>query len=501
MYKIQVRRSVQATIDYFLRDGELSVEERSGVWVGRGAKMLGLVQSTPEERAKILDLRKPAVSLGMTVNERDLRYALHGYTPPSGEHAGRPLNGRYLPEGTRKCAWDIVLCPHKSISVAALCLRDEHAAQSLVVRSAHEDATLETFQFMECLARRSNGSRPDLETFALLAARFDHQVSRRNDPHLHTHFVTMNATHDVSGYGREWYALQSLQLYRQAREIDMVYQRALTQHLVSRGIDAKMLAIDGMPVAVLPSVDPAICHRLSRAHQHIQNQVADRWQREERTIFEKRFENRINDGQRPSKVGTLAVRADMFDRALSPSEAQEIVSSLYAQSPASQQSRIETTAPVLLPPTAVRHLVLGAGLNLGTAAPTPAQISRAALLAAAESFQTPFLQFWDSARWDLAKMLDAQWDDTSLGFRVDAMMRHWQFEEEQQFAPGQQKGCSPSNSTVKTQNLPNHPPPVDTRSRAYEPPAHDAPPGYVGPETPLGIPSSYGSEDHLGPSP
>ncbi len=460
MYKIQVRRNVEGTIDYFLKDAELSAEERSGVWVGRGATMLGLTKATAEERMHVLDVRKPAATQGIAVTEDDLRFALHGYAPPSSEHGGKPLNGRYAQQGVRKCAWEIVLAPHKSVSVAALCLRGEHATQASLVKSAYQDATLETFQAMECLARRSNGSRPNIETFSLLAAQFTHEISRRNDPQMHTHYLVMNATHDPHDYARrEWYALQSLQYYQQAREIDMVFQRALAQHLSTRGVDARMLTIDDLPATVLPSVDPAICHRLSRAHQAIQRQVAGRWQREERGIKEKRAENRFNDRLRPSKVGTLAARPAMYDRALSSAEAAQIVSTLYLKSPDTQREQPSILVPSLLPNPAVLHLIRRTGLKLNTASPTPAQITRAAIIASAESPEAPFIQFWVAARWHLPKMFNAPWDELSVGQQIETMLRSWRLSEEDRLL------------AVRTQNPPSHLPNVDTPAPA---PGHQA---------------------------
>ena len=143
MYKIQSRKNVDGAVRYFLHDRELSATERSGIWVGRAAKMLGLAEATQEERRHILNLQQPAVTRGIAVIEDDLRCALRGYAPPSTDHRGRPLNGRYMPEGQRKCAWDVVLSPHKSISVAALCLKGQQTEQAVLVRAAYEAATLE----------------------------------------------------------------------------------------------------------------------------------------------------------------------------------------------------------------------------------------------------------------------------------------------------------------------------------------------------------------------
>ena len=223
MVKIQARRSVERAVQYFLRDSELSLQERTGRWMGDGAVAIGLNDASEPGLA-------PNAGDSRIVTEPDFAAALRGYAPPGScnDQAGRALNGRYVP-GVRRCAWDVVFSPHKSISVAALCLPAADR-ESQIVRTAFNHAIEDAFLFLQSLARRANGCRPDIVTGSLLAAAFEHETSRRNDPQLHRHVVAMNATRDPSGSRREWYALEPLQLYRQARTVDMIFQRALGRH-------------------------------------------------------------------------------------------------------------------------------------------------------------------------------------------------------------------------------------------------------------------------------
>ena len=470
MFKIQQRKNVDETVGYFLHDKELSTEEKQGVWIGRGVDDLwtkrsdGGGQSPPAYRSGITSGRRLVV-------EQDLRTILRGYAPESTQFPGRPLNRRYLAEGVRRCAWDGVLSAHKSVSVAALCLPDEFTEQKLAVRSAYGSAIQECFQFIERLARRVNGRGPDIETKSLLAACFDHHASRRDDPHFHTHLLLMNATFDSSRSPyKRWHALESLQYYRQAREIDVVFQRALAWHLHASGFDAKLEQVDGLPVAVLPAVAPAICRRLSRAHVEIQKKVDGQWNREEREITHKRTENLYNDCLRPSKGGSLLRQQALFSNALSREEALAIISTL------------PTTIPrpgVGLPMPSSEEIiddVFEAGLRLGYDRADPTRITRAALYASAERMDMPFDPYWDLAEKHLGWLLSGQtfartWIDHGL-----AVKRHWQAEMEDMLRleeanramlnqiQSPQTECTPSRSSSK-------------HERPSAPPAHEIVPG------------------------
>ena len=110
MVKVAARKNVEACVSYFLAGNGLCDNEKQGHWVGQGAQILGL---NPKPSA---ETPNPSARL---ISEDDLRAVLRGYSPPSSEiGAGYRLNGRYYPEGRRRCAYDCVVTPHKSISIA-----------------------------------------------------------------------------------------------------------------------------------------------------------------------------------------------------------------------------------------------------------------------------------------------------------------------------------------------------------------------------------------------
>ena len=306
----------------------MSAEEKTGVWLGKGALDLGLHPPAQKPRPILAPDGEPTGArvqpAGLIVTERDFRRVLEGYAPNSSPFYGRPLNAYVRPN--RRAAWDCVVSPHKSISVAALCTERADPELPRLVRTAFDLARGDLFAVMEARARHNNGHSPDVVTGTLLAAAFTHFTSRRNDPQLHTHLLLVNATRDYSPSSRrDWYALEPLPYYKQARVLDLVFQRELNRRLCEQGLDSRLMKVDGMPVAVLPAVHWHVCHRNSQAHQAIVALTKDRWRRGERTKEQKRQENVLNDRYRPSKVGQLAARAQHFERAVSHAEALAIV--------------------------------------------------------------------------------------------------------------------------------------------------------------------------------
>lgn len=424
MYKIQLRKNIEGTIEYFLKDKELSEEEKRGTWIGSGAKSLKMDGITSDSTLSRGTNFSRNGNDGLIVRESDLRAGLLGYSPPSAAFPRHRLNARY-PKSGRRCAWDCVLSVDKSVSIAALCLPEEHTAQRVAVKSAYDAAIQESFLFLECLARRTNGGKPDIETHSLLAARFDHQSSRWGDPQLHSHLLVMNATCEASDLlFKRWHALESIQLFRQVREIDLVFQRALARHLRSYGFKATLQPVDGLPIAVLPAVTPTICERLSHAHAAIQAEVGIQWKRENRGLIHKRIENMYNEDLRPSKKGSLAVRDKLFRNALLNDEITQITRSL---------------GPAVIPPfdtfvTApedeIIRQIAEAGIRLGYLSITPTRITRAALLASANGLDLPYLPYWTAARQHLGRLLAGSVDAISSVEHVHSASRYWRMDIE-----------------------------------------------------------------------
>ena len=375
------------------------------------------------------------------VTEEDLRAVLSGYTPLSVPlERGPRLNGRYYPAGQRRCAYDFVFSAHKSVSIAALCLPDQHIGHAMAVRKAWVGAIHNALAFMETFARRGGGRGIDIATNSLLVAGFNHYTSRRNDPQLHTHLLTANATFDTTGEGpKKWYSLEPVQLFKALVQIDMAFQRELVRHLRASGLEAHLKKVDNRVVAALPAVDAAVCRRLSQAHAEILRATEGRWQRDERTLRDHREEDRFNDRTRPSKAGLLGARTEAFERALSAKEVEQIVRRMGT--PLSPE-QLRLVVPKRPPSARVMdRLILDAATRLEIGAPTLKEVALTALVASKARMDVPFGLFYEHAVERTAILRTEASNEASLQACLDARDRFWREEYDLYGVSNPQKPC------------------------------------------------------------
>jgi conjugative relaxase-like TrwC/TraI family protein len=177
-------------------------ERVRGVWVGRGAAELGLVEEV--RSAQFEALRS---------NER----------PGTGD----ALTPRT--KGQRVAFFDFQCSAQKSVSIMAMLAGDER------LRAAHEQAATAAFGELEQFAARQKNtlvSRHSEITGNVCAAAFTHDSSRALDPQLHTHFVVANAT--CVGNGR-WFALNEFEMVKAIRYAGKVYQNKLAGKVKALG--------------------------------------------------------------------------------------------------------------------------------------------------------------------------------------------------------------------------------------------------------------------------
>lgn len=285
MLRIRVIKAVAPRVRYFLAGSALSDTEKIGQWRGASAEAAGFNTSTP-------------------INARDFEQALEGYAP----------DGRYLGQQrkkARRAGWDVVLSPHKSISVAALCLPSEIASE---VREAYTLSTTAAIRAMEALACRCDGPRMPIPTGNLVVATFEHERSRRNDPHLHTHCIVINATFDQQ-HGQKWRGLEPSPFFRNNLLLDAAFQGELIRQLKLRGFPVKA---DAKGRALLPMPEVIIA-RLSSAKKAIDDAIAQAAPEVasigERVKNPDRLRNRINDRIRPPKTPPLTPLRDSLTSA------------------------------------------------------------------------------------------------------------------------------------------------------------------------------------------
>lgn len=180
------------------------------VWWGSCAKALGLkgaVDSEVFERA--LDGKLPK------------RIQLH--------HGGVGRRG-----GT-----DLTFSAPKSISLQAMIGADGRLFE------AHRRAVSRALAMAQTEAAcrvTKKGETSSVGTGSLLVARFEHDLSRDNDPQLHTHCVVINATRRLDG---EWRALDNEPLYRSKMTLGALYRAELAREVKAIGYEVRVTHTDG----------------------------------------------------------------------------------------------------------------------------------------------------------------------------------------------------------------------------------------------------------------
>ena len=158
---------------------------------------------------------------------------------------------------TRVAAFDLTFSADKSVSTlwAMTHGEDDHMHRELA--RAHDDAvrsTLDLIVSKHCSWTRRRGKDGTLEDLPakIMAATFQHQSSRENQPQLHTHCIVFNAALADDG---KWRSLHARPLYEWYRTAGAVYRLALAHNITQRlglaverhGRDGEFFRIRGVP--------------------------------------------------------------------------------------------------------------------------------------------------------------------------------------------------------------------------------------------------------------
>ena len=199
---------------YFSPQDDYYTKEGGGVWLGRGAQELGLDGEVDQARFRTL---------------------LEGRLP----------NGRRIPEtfktsqAAKRHGWDFTFSAPKSVSLQALVAGDQ------AVIEAHNKAVRAAVALMEkhVHARKKVWGRSHREqTGNLVAAAFQHELSRAKDPQLHTHVVVMNMTERGDG---QWRALSNEELFKHTKLIGAAYRADLARELQLLGYEIRLANKEG----------------------------------------------------------------------------------------------------------------------------------------------------------------------------------------------------------------------------------------------------------------
>ena len=225
--------------DYY-REGQ----KVSGEWFGEAAKALGLQGAVAEaEFYALCENEHPQTGGCLTQRKNTVRLE-------SGE---TKIN--------RRVFYDFTFSPPKSVSVATLVAGDER------ILEAHEQAVraalVELETFAACRVRK-NKARDCRITKNIVAALFSHDASRALDPHLHTHCVVFNATHDPAETC--WKALENQEMFKARKYAEAIYYHELAKQLKQFGYRIRNRAQGDFEIE---GVSEEICARFSKRHEQI----------------------------------------------------------------------------------------------------------------------------------------------------------------------------------------------------------------------------------------
>lgn len=218
----------ESSDDYYGKEGH------RGEWIGGGVDALGLGGTSavaPEMLRQLLDGQLPD-------GQR---------TRLSRTRAGKDRKGI-----------DFTFSAPKSVSIAALMLGDAR------IVAAHDSAVAESLQLLQTFAaarRKEHGLSFRERTGVLIGAAFRHELSRAQDPQLHTHVLVMNLTRRADG---EWRALSNEDLLRNVRMVGAFYRAALAAKLRAMGIDLRATSKGGWELAHVPDAAVRLFSQRSR---------------------------------------------------------------------------------------------------------------------------------------------------------------------------------------------------------------------------------------------
>jgi conjugative relaxase-like TrwC/TraI family protein len=195
-------------------------EHISGQWIGKGAERLGLRGRVgQDEFLRLCENLHPQTGQRLTQRQKTTRWML-------GE------KGDELEAANRRVFYDFTISPPKDVSILAL-LGGDHR-----ITEAHDraiaNAVTELEQFAATRVRRV-GSSTDRQTGNIVGAVFQHDTSRALDPHLHSHCILFNATHDATE--NRWKALQNYEMLRAQKFVENVYYHELARELGKFGYE------------------------------------------------------------------------------------------------------------------------------------------------------------------------------------------------------------------------------------------------------------------------
>jgi len=217
-----------------------------GEWVGDGARRLGLSKTVKQEEfLKLCHNQNPATGELLTQRMKTTRWD----AAKSSEVANR------------RVFYDFTFSPPKSVSVQAFVGNDNR-----IVESHNRAVRLAVTELEHFAGTRVHTGLQTSErlTGNVVCALFRHETSRALDPHLHTHCIMFNATHD--SVEKRWKALSNFEMLRARKFAENVYYHELARELRQHGYQIENSPRGDFEIRGIPK---DICSRFAKRHHEI----------------------------------------------------------------------------------------------------------------------------------------------------------------------------------------------------------------------------------------
>ena len=221
----------------------------SGRWIGTGAKALGLHGIVDQHAfVALCDNLHPQTGARLTLRKKTTR-----------QERGEAGDERTV--ANRRVFYDFTFSPPKSVSVAALVSKDERIVAAHRAAVSVAVGELERFASVQVHGKVQSTDRT---TGNIVAALFEHETSRALDPHLHTHCIVFNATHDATD--SRWKALHNYEMLSAQKFVENVYYHELAVSLRAFGYSVVNAPRGDFHLAEVPR---ELCERFSKRHHEI----------------------------------------------------------------------------------------------------------------------------------------------------------------------------------------------------------------------------------------
>lgn len=232
----------ESSDDYYGKEGH------RGDWVGSGADALALQKVNGVERAMFQRLLEGELPDGKRLRVNKTRAA-----------------------GDRK-GIDFTFSAPKSVSIQALVQED---ARIVAAHDAAVKKSLELMQEFAATRKKVKGLSFRERTGNLVVATFRHELSRAQDPQLHTHAVMMNMTQRSDG---QWRALSNEDMLRNVKMVGSYYRATLAEELTQLGFELRETRKGGWELA---HISDAVVRHFSQRSRAIEELLAARGQARE----------------------------------------------------------------------------------------------------------------------------------------------------------------------------------------------------------------------------